>query len=68
MAVGFKVVSGKKIWNTYESIVMNLQLGFSNWTDIDSFEKENKFVKKLRSMIYKESVSELIYRSLTKSE
>lgn len=68
MSKAYKFVGGKKKWNEYESIEMNLALGFSNWSEIDSFEKENKFVKRLRGFIYQQNLSALVYRSLTKLE
>jgi hypothetical protein len=57
-----------RVWGILEKIYMNCRLGFSNWTDIDSFEKENKFVKKLRNSIFMGGVSRLIYQNLTKKE
>ena len=32
------------------------------------FEKENRFVKKLRNSVYKSGISKLVYQSLTKRE
>jgi len=68
MQKNYTLEGGRKQWGTFESAYMNLQLGFANWTEIDNFEKENKFVRKLRIMIYREPVSQVVYRSLTKLE
>lgn len=55
-------------WGALEKIYMNCRLGFSNWMEVDWFEKENKFVKKLRNSIFKNGVSRLVYQNLTKKE
>ena len=51
-----------------ECLQFNIKLGFSNWIEIDTFEKENRLVKKLSQSIYKEGVSQLIFQDLTKNE
>ena len=63
-----EVKNGKKVWNVYRKVEMNLMLGFANWCQVDNFEKENKFVKKLRHSIYQQGVSRLLYQNLTKKE
>ena len=61
-------LSKKAGWTILEKIFMNSSLGFSNWLEIDIFEKENRFVKKLRNSMYKNGISKLVYQSLTKKE
>jgi hypothetical protein len=63
-----KIEAGKKRRSLFENLLFNFKLGFSNWPEVDAFEKENKFVKRLRQAIYNEGVSQLIFQDLTKNE
>ena len=63
-----KIDKVRKKRGMFECLVNNFKLGFSNWPEVESFEKENKFIKKLRQSIYKEGVSQLIFLDLTKNE
>lgn len=62
------IEAGKKHRSLFENLLFNFKLGFSNWPEVDAFEKENKFVKRLRQAIYNEGVSQLIFQDLTKIE
>lgn len=68
MASSEKIEAGKKRRSVFENLLFNFKLGFSNWPEVDAFEKENKFVKRLRQAIYNEGVSQLIFQDLTKIE
>ena len=68
MATSDKIEAGKKQRSIFENLLFNFKLGFSNWPEVDAFEKENKFVKRLRQAIYNEGVSQLIFQDLTKNE
>lgn len=68
MSSSEKIVHGKKKREAFECLTYNFRLGFSNWPESEAFEKENRFVKKLRQSIYKEGVSQLIFQDLTKNE
>ena len=45
-----------------------MRLGFANWSQIENFEKENRFVKRLRQSYYRDNTSKLIYQNLTRKE
>lgn len=68
MTKSTKIIGGKKERCLFESLLFNFKLGFANWAEVDAFEKENKFVKRLRQSIFKEGVSQLIFQDLTKNE
>lgn len=68
MSTSEKIVQGKKKREAFECLSYNFRLGFANWPEAEDFEKENRFVKKLRQNIYKEGVSQLIFQDLTKNE
>lgn len=68
MSTSEKIEQGRKKRGPFERLMYNFRLGFSNWHEAESFEKENRFVKKIRQNIYKEGVSQLIFQDLTKNE
>lgn len=63
-----EIAKGKKHHHDMECLLYNIKLGFSNWPEADAFDKEGKFVKRLRLSIYKQGVSQLIFQDLTKNE
>lgn len=68
LATTTEIEGGKKHHHQMEKLQYNIKLGFSNWPEVNAFDKEGKFVKRLRQSIYKEGVSQLIFQDLTKNE